>query len=48
MKFTFNGGYNIAPEKEPLFIWQQKQKEASENLSNICARIKIKERGLDI
>lgn len=48
MKIKFNSGYKIVPEKEPFFIWKQKEKEASENLSNICARMKAKELKLEM
>ena len=33
----------IYPDTSPKWLWLLKEKEASENISNICARIRHKE-----
>jgi len=40
MKIKFNSGYKIMPEKQMKILDVQEQKQASENVSNVCARIK--------
>ena len=43
MKIYFNKGLKIRNEQEPKFLWLLKEKEASENISNICARLRHRE-----
>jgi len=43
MKIYFNNGFRIRDSGEPKFLWMMQEKEALENISNICARIRHKE-----
>ena len=48
MKIKFNNGFTVMEDKEPKFLWMLREKEASDNISDICARIKAKEIKLEM
>jgi hypothetical protein len=43
IRIKFNNGFKVRPIKQMVIFDLKDQKEASENISNICVRIRHKE-----